>query len=239
MIIDCHNHIGFDPAHLENFSNKDLLEEMNSEGIDICVIFPFTSNPDIIEQNEMVKTAIKQHPERFIGFFSMNPNLPDMTDMMQNYVECGFSGVVTDLRFGVGHGAKRFHELVECALTLNTPVWIHSDDKDASWIRLGPLTNLLSKYGGVKFLLSSMYKEATYVASRHGNVYIDTAVFELGQDMLNSIQVLGTHRILMGSNTPYGSMQWEKNKINMIHQLSNFQKRLILGRNSETLLNVR
>ena len=202
----------------------------------ICVIFPFTSNPDIVEQNNLVKKAINENPERFIGFFTMNPNLPDMTDMMQDYVECGFKGVVTDLRFGVDHGAKRFHELVECALILNIPVWIHSDDKNAPWIRIGPLLNLLSKYSRVRFILSSMYKEATYVASRQGNVYLDTAVYELGQDMLSSIQVLGTHRILMGSNTPYGSMQWEKTKIEMNHQLTNFQKNLILGRNFENLL---
>ena len=63
MIIDCHNHIGFDPAHLEIISSNDLMEEMDSEGVDICVIFPFTSNPDIIEQNEIVKTAIKKNPE--------------------------------------------------------------------------------------------------------------------------------------------------------------------------------
>ncbi len=238
MIIDCHNHVGFDPAHLELISSKDLLEEMDGEGVDICVIFPFTSNPDIIEQNEIVETAIKKHPERLIGFFSMNPNLPDMTDMMQNYVESGFRGVVTDLRFGVGHGSKRFHELVECALTLNIPVWIHSDDKEAPWVKIGPLTNLLRKYSGVRFILSSMYKEATFVASRHGNVYIDTAVYELGQDVLGSVKVLGTHRILMGSNTPYGSMQWEKTKIDMNHQLSKFQKSLILGRNAETLLRI-
>jgi predicted TIM-barrel fold metal-dependent hydrolase len=57
--------------------------------------------------------------------------------------------------------------------------------------------------------------------------------------MLGSIQVLGTHRILLGSNTPYGSMQWEKTKINMNHQLSKFQKSLILGRNAETLLRIK
>jgi len=67
-------------------------------------------------------------------------------------------------------------------------------------------------------------------------VYLDTAVYELGQDMLNSIQVLGTHRILMGSNTPYGSMQWEKTKIEMNQQLTIFQKNLILGRNFKAIL---
>ena len=236
MIIDCHNHIGFDPAHLENISAKDLLKEMDGEGVDVCVIFPFTSNPDIVEQNDVIEKAIIANPERFIGFFSMNPNLPDMIDLMQNYAESGFRGVVTDLRFGVGHGAKRFHELVECALVLNIPVWIHADDKEAPWMRLGALSNLLSKYSRVKFILSSMYKEATYVASRHGNVYLDTAVYELGQYMLGPVQVLGAHRILMGSNTPYGSTQWEKTKIKMNQQLSDFQKSLILGRNFEMFI---
>lgn len=236
MIIDCHNHIGFDTAHLENISGDQLLKDMNNEEVDICVIFPFMSNPDIIVQNEIIEKAFKKNPERFIPFFSMNPNLPKMTDLMHKYIEHGFKGVVTDLRFGVGHSSKRFHELVECALVLEVPVWIHSDDKGSPWTSLGPLTSLLGKYSRVKFILSSMYKEAVYVAQRHGNVYLDTAVYELGQDMLQTVRVLGTHRILMGSNTPYGSMRWEKSKINISHQLSDFQKSLILGKNFEKFL---
>jgi predicted TIM-barrel fold metal-dependent hydrolase len=236
MIIDCHNHIGFDPAHLENITAEHLLNDMDRENVDVCVIFPFMSNPDIIEQNEIIEKAYKKNPKRFIPFFSMNPNLAEMPDLMQSYLERNFKGVVTDLRFGVGHGSKRFHELVECALVLGLPVWIHSDDKEAPWTSLGPLTNMLSKYSRVKFILSSMYKEALYVAQRHGNTYLDTAVYELGQDMLRSVQTLGAHRILLGSNTPYGSMQWEITKINKNHQLSNFQKNLILGRNFQLFL---
>ena len=79
---------------------------------------------------KVVKEAIDKYPNKLIGFFTMNPRVPEMTDLMYRYKDQGFRGVVTDPRFGQGHESKRFHELVECALVLEIPVWLHSDDKD-------------------------------------------------------------------------------------------------------------
>ena len=81
-----------------------------------------------------------------------------------------------------------------------------------------------------------MYLDAIHIASKHKNVFIDTAVFELGQDLIRAIRPLGTHRILMGSNTPYGLMAREIDKINISDELSGFQKSLILGLNTERLI---
>jgi predicted TIM-barrel fold metal-dependent hydrolase len=236
MIIDCHNHIGYDPAYLENRKTEDLIEEMEKTGIDSCLVFPFTTNPDVQQQNAIIKTALEYYPKRLIGFFTMNPKLPKMTDYMHEYKEQGFRGVVTDQRFGVQHGEKLFHELIECALVLDLPVWLHSDDKEAIFVPMGPLESMINKYPSVKFILSSMHLDAVYIASRHQNVFIDTAVYELGQDLLRAIRPLGTHRILMGSNTPYGTLKRELNKVTISDELSKFQKNLIFGQNIQRLL---
>jgi len=238
MIVDCHNHIGYDPAYLTNRRADDLIKEMDEEGVDKCVIFPFTTNPDVVGQNDVVRSSFEEHPGRFIGFFTMNPKLPKMTDLMQEYKMQGFRGVVTDSRFNVGHGAKLFHELVECALVLDLPVWLHSDDKEAIFVPIDPLESLLGKYPGVKFILSSMYLDVIYIASRHKNLFIDTAVYELGQDLLKTVQPLGTHRILMGSNTPYGTLRREIDKVTVLYELSTFQKALIMGENMQRILNL-
>jgi len=236
MRIDVHNHMGVDPAYDEDRTAHDLVEEMKKAGVDRCVVFPFTTNPDIGEQNAVVKSACEKFPDRLIGFFSMNPKLPEMADLMYEYEEQGFRGVVTDPRFGVKHEGKRFHELVECALVMDLPVWLHSDDKDTIMVPIAPLESLLDKYPDVKFILSSMYYDAIGIATRHMNVYIDTAVFELGQDMVRAIRPVGTHRILMGSNTPYGLLRREVDKIKISDELTEFQKSLIFGHNAERLL---
>lgn len=236
MRIDVHNHIGVDPAYEEGRTEDELVEEMENAEIDRCVVFPFTTNPDVKEQNAVVKAAFDKYPEKLIGFFTMNPKLPEMTDLMYEYKEQGFKGVVTDPRFGVGHDAKRFHELVECALVLDLPLWLHSDDKDTMRVYIGPLESMLDKYPEVKFILSSMYYDAVGIATRHKNVFIDTSTFMSGSSTATATQPIGTHRILMGSNTPYGLLKREVDKITILEELTDFQKSLIFWQNAKRLL---
>jgi predicted TIM-barrel fold metal-dependent hydrolase len=238
MRIDVHNHIGVDPAYEEDATAEDLINEMDGAGVDKCVVFPFTTNPDVKGQNLVVREAFERHPDRLIGFFTMNPRLPEMTDLMYEYREQGFKGVVTDPRFDVEHQEKRFHELVECALVLELPVWLHSDDKDTMRVYIAHVEAILSKYSGATFILSSMYYDATGIATRHGNVYLDTATAMSGSATATVTRPVGTHRILMGSNTPYGMLRREKEKIEVLEELTDFQKSLILGKNAMRLLKI-
>jgi predicted TIM-barrel fold metal-dependent hydrolase len=235
MIHDCHNHIGYDPIYQRERSVGELLSEMDENGVDTATVFPFLSNPDVINQNRIVLEAIILHPERLIGFFSMNPKLPTKIEMMHEYTDQGFKGVVIDLRFGPGFGDRQTHEVLECAYILGLKVWIHSDQKDAP-MGIGALEALLRKFPGVKFILSSMYRDAYYVAGKFKNVYLDSAVFELGQDMTKLLHPIGAHRIMMGSNTPSGMIHHEMNKIQISPELTWFQKEMILGKNASLLL---
>jgi predicted TIM-barrel fold metal-dependent hydrolase len=234
MIFDCHNHIGYDPVYQRNRSVDELIVEMDANNVEKAVIFPFTNNPDVVNQNKIIQEAIGAYPDRFTGFFTMNPKLTEMTDLMTEYRELGFKGVVVDQRFGPGFGDRRIHELVECAYVLGLVVWIHSDQKDSP-IGIGSLEGLIQKYSGVKYILSSMFRDAFYVATKLRNVYIDTSVFELSQDLTKLIRPIGAHRILVGSNTSYGAMRGEINKIQISPELTRFQKELILGKNLSLL----
>ena len=234
MIFDCHNHIGYDPVYQRSRSVDELIVEMDTNKVDKAIIFPFTNNPDIVNQNKIIQEAIGTYPDRFTGFFTMNPKLTDMTDLMTEYREQGFKGVVIDQRFGPGFGDRRVHELVECAYVLGLVVWIHSDQKDSP-IGIGSLEGLIQKYSGVKYIFSSMFRDAFYVAAKLKSVYIDTYVFELSQDLTRQIRPIGAHRILLGSNTSYGAMRGEINKIQISPELTKFQKELILGKNLSLL----
>lgn len=238
MIIDVHNHIGYDPAYETTRTAKDLIEEMEKNNLSRCIAFPFTSNPDTHEGNKKVKEAINTYPDKLIGFFLMNPRNKDMTDQMYKYKEQGFKGVITDPRFGVDHGNRRFHELVECALVLDLPVWLHSDDKDTMRVYISPLEDMLNKYGPVKFILSSMYYDATGITARHKNVYMDTAGDMSGSMTVTKTQPVGTHRILMGSNTPYGMLRREIEKIKGAPEFTEFQRSLIYYDNVKRLLDL-
>jgi predicted TIM-barrel fold metal-dependent hydrolase len=237
MIIDCHNHIGYDAVYLEERTTIDLLNEMDENNVDKAVIFPFTTNPDIINQNKLILEATRKHPDRFIGFFTMNPKLLEMTDLMIEYKSLGFKGVVLDLRFGAGFHDRRVHELMECAYSLGLVVWIHSDEKDSP-LGMGSLENLIHKFSGVNYIISSMFRDVFYIVTKNRNMFIDSAVFELSQDLTKLIHPIGAHRILLGSNTPEGVIKGEINKIMISPELSKYQKKLILGENILRILKI-
>jgi len=188
MKIDVHNHVGYDPAYEITRTAEELVAEMEKNNISRSVVFPFTSNPDAQEGNKIVKEAIDAYPDKLLGFFLMNPRNKDMTDQMYEYKEQGFKRVITDPRFGVDHGTRRLHELVE------------------------------------------------WIATRHMNVYLDTAGDMSGSMTASKTQPIGTHRILMGSNTPYGMLRREVEKIEEAPELTKFQRSLIFHDNVERLL---
>jgi predicted TIM-barrel fold metal-dependent hydrolase len=238
MRIDVHNHLGYDPANDETRTSDELLEEMRSAGVDKAVIFPFTSNPDIHEGNEIINRALKRGTEKFIAFATINPKLTETPELMYEYKKQGFKGIVTDPRFGVDHGEKTFHDVMECAYMLDLPVWLHSDDKETIMVPINPMESMMNKFPQLRFILSSVYYDAVGIASRHRNVYIDTAVFELGQDIAKALQPIGAHRILMGSQTPYGMLKRQTDMIEICGELTEYQKSLIYWRNASKLLNI-
>ncbi|MFW9929565.1 MAG: amidohydrolase family protein [Candidatus Thorarchaeota archaeon] len=238
MKIDVHNHVGFDPEYEIERKASDLLKEMENSEINKSIIFPFTTNPDILGQNELISKAINKNKENFIGFFSMNPKLDEMTSLIEDYKNKGFKGIVTDPRFGVDHSEKLFHELVECANLHELIVWLHSDDKDTMRVYIQPLETMLNKYPSTMFILSSMYYDAVGIATRHKNVFLDTSTAMSGSMTAAWTQPIGTHRILMGSNSPYNSLKREIEKLEFAPELTAFQKSLIFYENARRLINL-
>jgi predicted TIM-barrel fold metal-dependent hydrolase len=236
MKIDIHNHIGYDPANDETRTVNELLEEMRSAQVDKTVMFPFTTNPDVTEENELVRRGFTNAPDHLIGFASINPKLLESTELMYNYKKQGFKGIITDPRYGVDHGEKLFHDVMECAYMLDFPVWLHSDDKETIMVPTGPMENMMNKFPQIRFILSSVYEDAIGIASRHRNVYLDTAVFELSQDLVKALQPVGAHRILMGAQTPYGMLKRQTDMIEICGELTEYQKSLIYWRNAFKLL---
>ena len=94
----------------------------------------------------------------------------------------------------------------------------------------------MSKYPGVQFILSSMYYDHVGIATRHKNVYLDTATHMSGGMTAMAVQPVGTHRIVMGSNSPYGLLRREVEKIEVMEEFTCFQKSLIYSLNAERLL---
>jgi len=97
---------------------------------------------------------------------------------------------------------------------------------------------MLGKYPQVKFILSSMYYDSTGIAAKYKNVYLDTASAMSGSMTATATQPVGTHRILMGANTPYGLLRREIDKLECAEELTGFQRKLIYSENARRLLKI-
>ena len=97
------------------------------------------------------------------------------------------------------------------------------------------LERLINKYPMVSFILSSIYYDAIGIATRHKNVYIDTTVLDTWQIPVIT-RPIGTNRILIGSNTPYGLLRREVDRVKDLVEITDFQKTLIYWENAKRLL---
>lgn len=236
MIIDFHVHLGNDPAYGESQTAEELVGSMDKAGINRAVVFPFVTDPEIERANGTVRGAISKYPDRLVGFCAISARADNMIDLMQMCRSEGFVGVMTDPIYGLGFGEKSMQELVECAIDLDLPVFIHTDDKDSPRVDIFSLQALMTKYPHIRFVVSSMFYGAGQIAVQCRNSYIDTSSMLSGEGLASLAMAIGTNRILLGSNSPYALLERERMKVELAEGLSRFQRTLILGRNAQAFL---
>jgi predicted TIM-barrel fold metal-dependent hydrolase len=79
LVIDAHNHIG---GYYVDFSipfndNKDYIAQMDRLGIDKICAFSYAGlNSEFTYGNNLVAKAVKEYPDRIIGFTALNFNYP-------------------------------------------------------------------------------------------------------------------------------------------------------------------
>jgi uncharacterized protein len=95
--IDAHAHIGFregDTARLLDFADRLGIEKM-------CISRPVTNfsgkepeGPEIVRRNnDLIIDALKHHPDRFIGYLTLNPRYPkEAMEEFQRCVDNGLTG---------------------------------------------------------------------------------------------------------------------------------------------------
>lgn len=92
MIIDVSNTLGrhrFKPE----IKAGDLLKEMDRNHIDIAVIHSYAESMD----NRSVFQAVANHPQRFIGLYTVNPWYEDSPSQFEKALaEDGFKGLYMD-----------------------------------------------------------------------------------------------------------------------------------------------
>lgn len=118
----------YDLDKLSEGTLEQLLGDMDANGIARGVLQAEYSYGDFRRLNEAVSRAVRDHPQRFVGFGTVNP--ADSADLVRDVEEVhdrlGLRGVnLQPWAYGIHASDRRFYPLYEKCVELGIPVTIH------------------------------------------------------------------------------------------------------------------
>jgi uncharacterized protein len=223
MIIDADVHISPTPQGGNSISSDELLRRMDRCGVEKAVTWlqPPYIRSEIDQGNAYVHQAMRQHPDRILGFGWADPNLGvdrAIDDVRRAVEEYGFFGVKlngaqNDYRIDDPELAMPVIERIAAAgIVLALHVGADAFDQThpsrvATIARAFPeLRILVVHMGGAAF--HDLSAAAITVARDHPNLtLIGSAVRAI--PILAAIRTLGAGRVCFGSDTPFELMHVE------------------------------
>ena len=195
-----------DPALQSNIENifsyffpaqplEVILNEMNSAGVEQQVLMPIdctSAHNCTIATNEQIADIVKKVPDRFIGFASVDPHLPDAAEKLEYAVSSlGLKGLKLEpsLQYFYPDNLQLLAPVYEMCQKLDIPVSIDcglhwsmlANEKYASPMRL---LDVLHTYGDLKVVIPHLgwpwVDETIMLALKYRNVYVDTSVVSVG-----------------------------------------------------------
>lgn len=238
MIIDAHNHAGGpDRGDGKMQSPGEIVAEMDRLGVDRAVIFPFNEvQPGVSFSlaNNRIADAIREYPDRLVGFARLDPNYGENAiEELRRDIRIGLAGLKlhpSSQSFSLRDGYLR--EIIKEAAKYNVPIIFDSGKKESPPDQFGELAELFPE---ARLIMAHMYGNFLEVAKKHLNIYLQTTgMFKL-EVIRGAVETLGAERIIMGSDSPYISMEREIGKIRSLN-ISPEEKELIMGENMRALL---
>ncbi len=244
MVIDGHNHLGGpDKSDGKTQSVNDIIARMDASGVDMAVVFPFNEaepGASFARCNDFIAAAVHAWPDRLIGFCRLDPNAgrAAVDELVRSIRALGLMGVKlhpTAQDFALDHPVLA--EILAAAQDLEVPV-VFDTGKKAS--PPAGIAALASRYPRLAVIMAHMnlYEESVAAARAAPNIFIGTTgYFNLGR-LGRAVGELGAERFIAGSDSPYIKMESEMGKFDRIALISERERRLILGENIMTVLNL-
>lgn len=238
-VIDFHNHLGVDLGAELSQTADELLARMDEAAIDQAIVFPFPGCPDLSEGNAEVARAARDHADRLIPFFGVDPRAhrgESDTSITEMLTGMGARGIIIDP--AMHHFSVRLpliDPLMQACERLALPVVVqfigHGND-DCS-----PFVELAARHPNVTLILSPLVYCPGWAAlvKNQPNIYADTAKPMYPGHLTALVTTLGAERVLFGSETPYMAPIVEREKFKYA-ELAPEDEALVLGGNAERLL---
>jgi hypothetical protein len=214
MIVDAHNHIGKRKGL--TFLAEDLLLEMDKAKIDQAVVFSMTESID----NPYVARSVKAHPDRLIGFATLNPWEEEAEAELKRCVEeYGMRGLkLHPIRHGfVFDDHFLLDPIFELCTHYRLPVIAYGAADVASIPN--HFEEMANTFPGVPFIIAHMgymyeTNSAVDVASRAKNVYLETSWVNV-RWIQNGLRKAGAGKLIFGTDTPKEEFYFSLERVNL------------------------
>jgi len=232
IIIDSHSHWGPSITLGTDVTTKELLRQMEYAGIDYVAIIPFPSTA--IDSND-INVKILDESKRINGFIPYHY-------IREDYERDGFNPIPEAYCGGKWHWMRGWQDSASNYNVLNDKQLPGLIEK----IRLSGKPVIFEEELRFTEMFVDMAKDMKIIIPHLGllggnpydflrvfkgkdNIFFDTALGS--QDtILDFVRVLGPHRVLFGSDVPFGTMKSELSKVLSL-SLSKADKALLLSEN--------
>lgn len=215
IIIDAHQHIGKCRIFNYDQDENDIINNMNSKGIDVSIVQPFPGafpQPPVEEHNRIAKLSEK-HRNRIFGICSVNPIAVSdegwLAEVERCIKELGFVGIKLHT---IGHslipsspaGMRTF----EIGHKYNVPVMVHTGHSVMASPSL--VIPAAQKWPNLSIILAhagyiSETATAINVASIFENISLEWS-WGMAESISMGVNILGLERNLFGSDIPNNTL---------------------------------
>ena len=229
-----HGHLGRTTfLHIPDGSVEDLLVEMDRFGIERTIVYTDGGlASDEVYGNDLVASAVKAHPDRFIGFVS--PNLNRSPDAIRGEIERGFAMGLTGIKIHPdfsGYDTNGPNVEVACAVANERKSIIINH----YWGDTDRMVTLCRRYPDACFITGHTHPEAIPATQVVDNLYIGTCPLNSYGTLERFVAGAGADRIVFGSDLSWNPVGWGMGPI-LYASIPVESKRLILGGNIRRLL---
>jgi len=218
---DCHVHLYFTQNTVEE--QLDFADRLGIERLSISrpVTGDVGTHEDVIKSNDLIINAVKSHPDRFTGFFTLIPTyVKESLEELKRCVDAGMSGYKGYLQVKVNDPS--YYPVIEKLIDLKMICFMHA----YSGLGRG---SYRTKYGNLypnettpedMIDVAKRYPEGVFQWAHIGaggdweyqckalkdypNIYVDTAGTNNEANMINyAMKYLGEDRIMFGSDNCY------------------------------------
>ncbi len=246
-ILDCHGHIGVHPdfPHYKT-APAEMVRVMDHLNIEkLAVTSTLACYNDCPRGNEEVAEVLREFPDRFLGYITVNPNPPGeaIAELLKHkdFHHPPLIKFHPELHQYPVNG-PHYMPVYEYANQTGAIILVHTWDSDAN---CGPLmfASLGKQFPRMRVILGHSgvtwrgYTQAIETVKQTENTFMDISGSQSHRTVMeHSVEQVGHERILFGSDMPFLEASMLLGRV-MTARISDAAKEAILRKNFERLLN--